>query len=294
MNRKSRSRARLALVLLFAAAGTLAAILITCLPPESASPAEGRKGSGRAEGRASGRASRTPAAPPERPETVGRLALIIDDAGYSLEDLQPFLDFPGPLAIAVLPHLPYSTEAARRITAAGKELLLHMPMQPLNGENPGPGAIRVNQSDAEIEELLASAFISVPGAHGLNNHMGSRATADLRVMSTLMRSLKREGKYFVDSRTTPQSTAASAAAEWGVPFLQRDVFLDNERDAQDIEASISLGAEDARARGKAILIGHVHSPQILAIVRRQMESQPEGPRLAGLAEILGGGTSRGE
>ncbi len=294
MKRTSRSGARAALAFLLAAAGALAVVLVTCLPPEhgKASPADSRKASGGTERGGSGRASRIPAAPPQRPERVGRLALIIDDAGYNLADLQPFLDFPGPIAIAVLPHLPHSAEAARRVTASGKELLLHMPMQPLNGENPGPGAIRVDQSDAEIDDLLTSAFNSVPGARGLNNHMGSRATADLRVMSALMRSLKREGKFFVDSRTTPQSAAARAAAEWGVPFLQRDVFLDNERDEPDIEASISLGVTEARTGGKAILIGHVHSPQILAIVRSQMASHTDGSlQLASLEQILGGGKS---
>jgi polysaccharide deacetylase 2 family uncharacterized protein YibQ len=297
MNLKPRTRARLALLFLLGAAGCLAAVLVTCLPPERAPAGSGAGAAAASRGeargapvqpRGGGSAARPPAAPPERPERTGRLALIIDDAGYSLEDLEPFLRFPGPIAIAVLPHLSYSAEAARRITAAGKELLLHMPMEPLGGGDAGPGAIRVEQSDAEIESLLSSAFDSVPGARGLNNHMGSRATADERVMNVLLRFLKREGKYFVDSRTTPRSVGAQSAGLWDVPFLQRDVFVDNERDDPDIERSVALGVSEARTRGKAILIGHVHSPQILAIVRRQMESQQErGLRLAGLPEILG-------
>jgi uncharacterized protein len=217
------------------------------------------------------------------------LAVIIDDAGYSLDDLQPFLDFPGALAIAVLPHLPHSAEAARRVKAAGKELLLHMPMQPMGpGEDPGPGAILAGQSEAEIDSLLASAFASVPGAAGMNNHMGSRATADARVMEAVARYLKKEGKFFVDSRTTAASEGALAASREGVPFLQRNVFIDNERDVPDIEQSIAQGVAEARSRGQAVLIGHVHSPQILAIVRSRMSADPQ-VRLSSLAELLAGG-----
>ena len=93
--------------------------------------------------------SRSPGGIPERPvRPKGRIVIVVDDAGYNLEDLDPFLKFPGPLSIAVLPGLPHSREAARRIKAAGKELLLHQPMEALGGENPGPGAIRLGHGRA--------------------------------------------------------------------------------------------------------------------------------------------------
>jgi polysaccharide deacetylase 2 family uncharacterized protein YibQ len=272
MNPKARTKARLAVVLLTLSAGCLGAVLLTCLPPRAQRPS-----------------TVLPASRPERPQRTGSLAIIIDDAGYNLEDLQPFLDFPGPIAIAVLPHLPHSSEAARRIREAGKELLLHMPMEPLNGEDPGPGALLVGQSDEEVERLLASAFASVPGAVGMNNHMGSRASADETLMGAVVRYLKREGKCFVDSRTTADSLGARLASRTGVPFLQRDVFIDNERDEPDLEKSIAQGVAEALAKGQAVLIGHVHSPQILAIVRNQVAAgQDGGVRLATLEELLGG------
>ncbi len=227
------------------------------------------------------------AAPPERPAMKGAMAVIIDDAGYSLSDLQPFLDFPEPLTIAVLPNLPHSTEAARRVRAAGKGLLLHLPIEPLSNENPGPGALRTNQSDAEIERLLDLAFASVPGAEGVNNHMGSKGPADERLMTVVTEYLSKHGLYMVDSRTTAETVAGSVAERLGVPFLQRDVFIDNQRDEADISAAFTAGAEDAGARGSAILIGHVHTPQILSILKKSLPSFGEsGIRLEGLQDIL--------
>jgi len=225
--------------------------------------------------------------PPRRPETRAGMAVIIDDAGYSLSDLQPFLDFPEPLTIAVLPNLPNSAEAARRVLSAGKGLLLHLPIEPLNGENPGPGVLRTDQSDAEIEKLLDEAFATVPGAQGLNNHMGSKGTADERLMTVVTRYLERRGLYMVDSRTTAETVAGPVAARLGVPFLQRDVFIDNQRDEADIRAAFKAGADAAAARGSAILIGHVHTPQILVILKKSLPSfESSGIRLESLQDIL--------
>jgi polysaccharide deacetylase 2 family uncharacterized protein YibQ len=308
MARKSKAKTRLAFILLSLAAVSLIVALVTCLPkrqdtavqsaprtetapiPQTPAP-RGPDTEGTPFVQESGRLAlniESPyAARPERPERVGILAVIIDDAGYNLSDLKPFLEFPGPLAIAVLPNLPHSVETAKRVKAAGKELLLHCPMEPINGnEDPGPGVLRTDQSDAEIERLLISAFASVPGAEGLNNHMGSKATADERLMSVVFSFLKREGKYFVDSRTTPDSVAEVIAARFGVPFLKRDGFIDNERDEESLKKTIEAGASTARSRGKAILIGHIHTPEILAILRQSIPGSET--RLTGLSEILSG------
>ncbi len=309
MTRKPKAKTRLAFILLSLAAASLIVALATCLPKRQAPAVPSAP---RAEtapipntpapqapdaegtplvpdrGRLALRIGSPPAARPERPHGEGILAVIIDDAGYNLSDLQPFLEFSGPLTIAVLPNLPHSVETAERVRAAGKGLLLHCPMEPINGdEDPGPGALRTDQSDAEIERLLISAFASVPGAEGLNNHMGSKATADERLMSVVFSFLKREGKYFVDSRTTPDSVAEEVAARFGVPFLRRDGFIDNERDEESLKKTIEAGAAAARSQGKAILIGHIHTPEILAILHRSLPGSQI--RLAGLSEIFSGG-----
>jgi hypothetical protein len=209
-----------------------------------------------------------PSTGPVRPAARGRLALVIDDAGYDLADLQPFLDLPIPLAVAVLPNLPHSAEAARRVRDAGKELLLHLPMEPEGGEDPGPGALLTSHPAFEIERLLDAALASVPGAVGVNNHMGSKATADAAFMDVLLEALGRRGLFFVDSRTTVLTVAASEAERLGVPYLARKVFLDAVDG--DIERSLDA-AIDATARGDSVVaIGHVQSGALAGIVRRAM------------------------
>jgi hypothetical protein len=216
------------------------------------------------------------------------LAVIIDDAGYNLGELQAFLDLPGPLTIAVLPNLPHSREAARRVVAAGKDLILHCPMEAVGGEDPGPGALRIGQSPSEVESLLAAAFASVPGAQGMNNHMGSRATADEALMSTVMGFLKREGKLYVDSRTTADTVGPRVARARGVPFLQRDVFVDESTSDEDIAAAFVKGVGEAKTRGFAVLVGHVQNRGVVDILRAEERNlSGEGVRLARLADVLG-------
>jgi polysaccharide deacetylase 2 family uncharacterized protein YibQ len=228
-------------------------------------------------------------APPEhpQPEKQGLLAVIIDDAGYSLSELQAFLDLPGTFTIAVLPNLPHSREAARRVLAAGKDLILHCPMEPEGGEDPGPGALRTGQSPQEIEDLLAEAFASVPGAAGMNNHMGSKATADPELMNVVLRWLKREGKFYVDSRTTAATVGPQIAETLGVPNLQRDVFIDRDTAEGDIATAFSKGVEEARSKGTAVIIGHVQTRGVVDILRAgETWLSLRGVRLARLADVM--------
>jgi uncharacterized protein len=227
--------------------------------------------------------------PPERPqpEERGMLALIIDDAGYSLDELQAFLDLPMPLTVAVLPNLPHSTEAARRVLAAGKDLILHCPMEPGGGENPGPGAIFTGQSPAVIRRLLDADFASVPGALGMNNHMGSKATADEAVMTVVLGYLKDRGKLFVDSRTTADTAGPRVAQSLGLPILQRDVFLDDDTKESAIADWLGKGIGEARTRGSAVVIGHVQNRGVVDILRAaEWTLADQGVRMARLPEVL--------
>ena len=160
--------------------------------------------------------------------TATSIAIVIDDVGYSLGQLEEFLSFPGPITFSVLPNLQFSSESARLIFAAGKEMILHLPMEAMNGNDPGPGAIRSGQNDREIRRLLDASFSQVPQATGMNNHMGSKATADEGVMEVVMDYLQSNGRFFLDSRTTAASVGSATARDYGVPYLERDVFLDND------------------------------------------------------------------
>jgi len=197
-----------------------------------------------------------------------RLAIVIDDVGYSLSGLKEFLQLPYPLAFSVLPNLPHSPEAGRLIVAAGKELLVHLPMEPSGSTNPGPGVVLTSQSDREIERLLEESLARLPQAVGLNNHMGSRATADRRVMGVVLGFLRDHGLFFLDSRTTPDTLGPELAPRLGVPLLERDVFLDNENSPAYIEQALRHGVRTAQVRGSALLIGHVQNVELAGELER--------------------------
>jgi hypothetical protein len=179
-----------------------------------------------------------------------------------MRQLGAFLRLPFPLTVAVLPGLPNSERAARAVRAAGKELILHQPMQAIGGQDPGPGAIRLGMGASEVDRILEDNLATVPGAIGLNNHMGSAATADLGLMETVAAVAKKRGIYYLDSRTTSASAIPIAARQEGISYWERDVFLDNAPD----RASIIRAVEDGKKRsGKdrpAIMIGHVWSAEL--------------------------------
>ena len=192
--------------------------------------------------------------------------LVIDDAGNNLRDLDPFLKFPGPITIAVLPGLANSVEAARRVRAAGKELFLHQPMEPLNGQNPGPGAITTGMTPAQVKEILVKNFNEIGPVKGFNNHEGSRATGDAAIMRPLLEISRDSAVIFLDSRTTADTAAPQIARQIGITIAERDIFLDNEPDRASILAALDAGCARAEKNGKAILIGHAWSPQLAAIL----------------------------
>ncbi len=238
-----------------------------------------------------------PSSSPVRPPVTGRMAIVIDDAGYSLAELEPFLRLPIPLAVAVLPNLPNSAEAARRVRAAGKELLLHLPMEPDGGENPGPGALLSGATAEEVERLVDGALASVPGAVGVNNHMGSRATADPALMRDLLAILARRGLFYLDSRTTAETVGMRVSRALGVPALERRVFLDAEPGGGAIERAFALAVAEAARDGWSVAIGHVQTAGLLTILARAPgQLRSAGVAAAAVGELArsggGGGAAR--
>lgn len=203
-------------------------------------------------------------------QATGKLAIIIDDAGYSMQELEPFLDLPGAISIAVLPGLEHSVEAARRVRAAGKALLLHLPMEPEGESNPGPGPITVGMSAAAIRSAVVQALDELGTVGGVNNHMGSRATADAVTMRAVLGAIEGRGLAFVDSVTTPASVVQREAAGRGIPVASRDVFLDNEAEGEAMRRQLEEAVRLARSRGEAIAIGHVQSPGLAALLRAEL------------------------
>jgi polysaccharide deacetylase 2 family uncharacterized protein YibQ len=207
-------------------------------------------------------ATKTPA-PVRKPVAV---AVVIDDAGNDITELKPFLKFPGALTIAVLPGLPHSKEAARLVREAGKELFLHQPMESLGKLNPGPGAIYEGMSADAARKVLNANLDELWPVAGLNNHEGSRVTEDESLMEAVLSVCKTRGIAFLDSRTTAQTKAPEAAARLGFHIAERNVFLDNESDPVSIAAYFDKGLGEAKERGSCIMIGHVKSAALAALL----------------------------
>jgi polysaccharide deacetylase 2 family uncharacterized protein YibQ len=212
------------------------------------------------------------AAPPERAAVVehrGTLVFMIDDAGNNLRELDPFLRIPGPITIAVLPGLPHSAEAARRIRAAGKEVFLHQPMEAIGGQNPGPSAIYSNMSEDEIRAVLKKNVEEIGPIAGMNNHQGSKITMDRQLMEIVLSFCAENGILFLDSRTTADTAAPAAARQIGMKIGERDVFLDNEQSRDSMIQFLNTGLEKARKNGNAVMIGHTWSPELAPLLTEQ-------------------------
>jgi polysaccharide deacetylase 2 family uncharacterized protein YibQ len=238
-------------------------------PPKPAAPAPARQPA--AVPKAAPPAGIAPAAPVEEPpkpapEGRGTLAFVIDDAGNNLRELEPFLRFPGPLTIAVLPGLPHSAEAARRIRAAGKEVFLHQPMEALGGQYPGPGAVYAGMSREEVRALIERNLDEIGPVAGMNNHQGSRITMDGEIMEAVLALCRERGIVFLDSRTTADTAAPQAARRLGMAIGERDEFLDNEQEREAVIRSVSRGLEKAGVKGFAVMIGHTWSPELAAVL----------------------------
>ena len=205
-----------------------------------------------------------------------RLAIIIDDCGQWPETERAFVALPFPVTLSVLPHVRYGSAIARDASAAGKGVMLHLPMQTLSGMNPGPGTITVSMADDAIRSEVSSDLAELPEARGVNNHEGSRATADARVMGDIADVLAQDGRFFIDSRTSRASVGESVARGRGVPSASRSVFLDNVDAQSAIEARLLEAASDARSTGSAIAIGHPRAATLAAVRHLGPELEAHG------------------
>lgn len=203
---------------------------------------------------------------PDVDESSPMIAIVIDDLGVNRKMTKEVLDLPAPLTASFLYYaddLPAQTQAAR---AAGHELLVHTPMEPINAKfNPSPGALRTGMPAEEIKDRLALMLDSFPGYVGINNHMGSRFTADRPAMRAVMEEVEKRGLLFLDSLTSSRSVAKKIAREQNIPYAVRNVFLDNSQNEQEIIKQLSLLEKHALRHRFAVGIGHPHKATVNAL-----------------------------
>jgi polysaccharide deacetylase 2 family uncharacterized protein YibQ len=211
-----------------------------------------------------GAAYAAPAQPAHKSATA-YLTVIIDDLGQNPARDSRTLALPGPVTLAIMPDTPHATEFAHQAHKAGKTVILHMPMDPATG----PYAWHPELPLSELESRLNAALLKVPYAAGINNHMGSRMTAQPVAMTWLMGELQRRHLFFVDSRTSAKTVAAAQAQKIGLASVSRDVFLDDERTAEAITRQLRIAVELAHRQGSAVVIGHPY-PVTLDVLEREL------------------------
>ncbi len=219
-----------------------------------------------------------------------KVAVVIDDFGNNMAGTDDILNLPVPLTVAVMPFLPSTKRDAEQAHRKGHDVFVHLPMEPVKGKRSwlGPGAITTDLSDEEIRDRVRKAIDDVPHAIGLNNHMGSKATADERVMRAVLGVCKERGMIYLDSRTTHRSVAARIAKELGVPFLENELFLDAVYTVSHITRQMETLCRRMKDHPVCIAIGHVGPPgkKTASVLRRYIPRIQKEATLVTVSTLL--------
>jgi polysaccharide deacetylase 2 family uncharacterized protein YibQ len=206
----------------------------------------------------------------------GCIAIVIDDLGLNEASTRRAIALPAAVTLSFLPYGKNLDALTAQAREAGHELLLHVPMEPVGRESPGPDALYVGLSPDEIRARLTQALARFSGYDGVNNHMGSKFTADRAGMETVMSVLRERDLFFLDSYTNGKSIAADVAREGGVPTETRDIFLDDDPSLAAINAQLARTELVAKRKGYAIAIGHPNSSLLLALEQWLPEAERQG------------------
>jgi len=223
-----------------------------------------------------------------KPGDFPMLAIVIDDMGRDMLTLDALFDVGVPINVAVLPHLRRSREVALEAKKRGWDVLLHLPMEPKGSDknDPGKGALWTGMTPAEVKAQMSLDLDTVPFAVGVNNHMGSKFTEDESLMREVIKDLKKRRLFFLDSRTSSKTVAAALAREIGVQSVDRNVFLDNERDVEHIKARIAEAVRIAKKKGFSVAIGHPYPETIAALKQTLSGINNKDVRIVRLTEVL--------
>ena len=225
--------------------------------------------------------------PPNAAVSGPKLAIVLDDLGNDRETAEAVFALHYPLTISVLPYHAHSTEIAEEAQRRGLEVMLHLPMRAIANETPEAHQLEAGMSGEEVARALSGMLESVPTASGVNNHEGSLATADAKLMGELMPLLKQRDLFFVDSRTTAATVAFEAAEHAGVRSGFRNVpFLDDVQDVAAIRKQLELALRGAKEKGGAIAIGHPHAETLRALREVLPQVEGEGVHLVFVSELV--------
>jgi polysaccharide deacetylase 2 family uncharacterized protein YibQ len=225
----------------------------------------------------------------ENTVTTGRrplIAIVVDDCGNDGRLTRQAIALPKPITLSFLPYPSDSYALSHRASLAGHEVIVHLPMQPIGRENPGPRALVIGLSPAEAKRRVDWALSRVRDYDGVNNHMGSRLTTSRKDLVPVMEELSDHGMFFLDSRTTADSVAETVARQSGMLAGARDIFLDDDESAVAVERQLALTEVHARTYGSAIAIGHPHPETLKALAVWARNVEARGFRLVSLRTAI--------
>ncbi|PYT83115.1 MAG: hypothetical protein DMG40_03855 [Acidobacteria bacterium] len=216
-----------------------------------------------------------------------KLAIILDDLGSDRRAAEEIFDLPYPLTVSVLPNHEHSREIAEEAESRGYQVMLHLPMQAVASEKREAQELRPGMRAGEVSKLVHQFLANVPGAVGVNNHQGSEATSNPRLMRELMPVLRDHHLFYIDSRTTAATVAYQTAQSSRVPSAFRNVpFLDDVEQVEAVRKQLELALRGAREKGEAVAIGHPHPATLQALREVLPEAQSEGVQLAFASELV--------
>lgn len=202
---------------------------------------------------------------PPRPEgSEAKLVIIIDDVSYA-RDVKAIQSTGLPLVMSFLPPSSRHPDSAALAKQQGK-YMVHLPLEAVAFHDEEPNTLRIGSSEEEIEKRLIALKQLYPNVHYMNNHTGSKFTSDSAAMDKLIRIMKNEGLQFVDSRTIASSKGREATEKYGMRYLTRDVFLDDQDGVKNVKKQIREAVDKAQKYGTAIAIGHPRKDTIQALI----------------------------
>jgi len=219
---------------------------------------------------------------------VGYVAIIIDDFGYVYDDLvKNFLRFRYPLTISIIPGLLKSKAIAREASLLSKEVLVHMPMEPLHAVYRDNGfMLLTSQNNSKIRMRIQSAFSLLPNAVGMNNHQGSKATINEKMMKVVLGEINNLNKFFIDSNTNNQSIAYKVARKMRVPAAANKLFIDAKDDVDFMQGQIQRIVNMAIKGENVIAIGHVRKDTYRILIENMPDLEEKGIEFVYVSELV--------
>lgn len=225
---------------------------------------------------------------PQTKKYSGKLAVIIDDCGYDMKNVRALLDTKFPFSYAILPFKDFSSDVLAMVNEQGRVPMLHLPMEPMDKSamSEGKSTVQVSMTADQQRALVRKAVNSLPGIMGVNNHQGSRATNDPTTMKNVLRELKGNNLFFVDSKTTGATKGRDIARSMGVPTARNDIFLDNSTNPEEIRKQIYKAFELADKNGSAIAICHARPGTAACWTKYADEFRKSGITFVSVTELL--------